>query len=307
MVQATSTAETTSLPEQLANTVILDKSKITHLIFIDIWRSYEGLGDEVMVASLPEAFLHNSQQVWLQPEINVTQAQLSEFQQYFPKITPLILDRNSKIMRSLNVWKSPYHVLLQGNKKLFSGDGNALTTYISKEYLHDGAIIAAPIKQAQKPSAFVVNNVIATDKNQVLKLHKPMPGDHAPDFSLPSMQGQFITLQTVLNNLITNKTLSIVFMDSLCPMPHFPDCQQKLAQLNKLVEDNKDRQWLGIISSFYVNEDSAEQFSKKFDINMPLIFDHKNATFKAYDVYATPYQVDVNSEGTITSRTSQLH
>jgi len=302
---ATLAEEIINFPEMIEKHVVVDKSKITHLVFIDLWRSYGGQGDENLVAKLPHSFLGDSQQIWLQPEINVTQAQLSEFQKYFPKVTPLILDRGSKISQKFTVWQSPYHVLLKNNKQLFSGDKKALVRFMANKYPQDKLAVSELNKLLDAPSLTVVKKIAKKTNKDELK--KPMPGDNAPHFSTLSMQGELITLLKTLKNVGIDKPLSIIFMDSLCPMPHYPGCQKKFAQLNELVKNNSDRQWLGIISSFYVNEDSARQFSKRFALKVPLIFDQGNAIFKAYDIYATPYQVDVNSDGIITTRTDQMH
>ncbi|NQZ80552.1 MAG: redoxin domain-containing protein [Colwellia sp.] len=302
---ATLAEERLHFPETIEKHVMLDKSKITHLVFIDLWRSYGGQGDEGLVAKLPQNFLNDSQQIWLQPEINVTQAQLSEFQKYFPKVTPLILDRGSRISQQFNVWQSPYHVLFKNNKQLFSGEKKALIRFITDKYPQDKVAINELNKLLDTPSAIVDKKVVKQPKNA--KLKKPIPGDDAPHFSTQSMKGELITLSQTLKNLTLDKPLSIIFMDSLCPMPHYPGCQKKFVQLNELVKNNKDRLWLGVISSFYVNEDAARQFAKSFDLKIPLIFDQGNSIFKAYDIYATPYQVDVNSDGTIVVRTDQLH
>ena len=126
--------------------IAIDENKLTHLVFIDVWRSYEGKGDEEMIAALPEEFLAQSQQIWIQPEINVTAAQLTEFQQYFSQVKPLVIDKQFALMRSLNVWQSPFHVVIQGNKNIFSGDATALTNFIAKKYSID---VAADIPKVE--------------------------------------------------------------------------------------------------------------------------------------------------------------
>jgi len=114
--------------------ITLDNTKITHLVFIDVWRAYSWQGDDKIVAALPAIFLKQSQQIWIQPEINVTKAQLTEFQQALTHITPLVLDTRFNLMRSLNIWSSPFHVLIQGNKRLFSGDAAALTSFVKNRF-----------------------------------------------------------------------------------------------------------------------------------------------------------------------------
>jgi len=301
--------ELINFPDAIETHVGVDKSKITHLVFIDLWRSYGGQGDESLVANLPKSFLDDSQQIWLQPEINVTQAQLSEFQTHFPKLTPLILDRGSKITQEFNVWQTPYHVLLKNNKPLFSGEKKALIRFIASKYPQDSRALNELTKQLDSQSSAADSKATTemAKQQKLAKFKKPLPGDEAPHFSTLSMRGEQVSLPNTLKNLAEDKPLSIIFMDSLCPMPHYPNCKEKLSKLNELVSNDKDRQWLGIVSSFYVNEDLVKKFAKTFAINIPLIFDQGNAIFNAYDIYASPYQIDVNSDGTIATRTDQLH
>jgi peroxiredoxin len=285
--------------------VVLDNNKLTHLIFIDIWRSYEGKGDEKLIATLPKQFLHQSQQVWLQPEVNVTKAHLTEFQQHFPSVTPLILDQQFLIMRALNVWQSPYHVLMQGNEKLFSGDDTQLLLYLSKRY--DDVI--KNHKDINKKTLSIATETTANNAtNSTVKMVKPIPpkkpiiGDKAPSFSGITLTGKKVTLADALVKLTEKMPLNLVFLDALCPMPHFPGCEEKLTQLNKLVAADNKRQWLGVVNSYYVNEEYAQGFADTFNLKIPLLFDQDNTIYRAYDVYASPYLIQINQLGFIESR-----
>lgn len=289
--------------------VEIDKGKTTHYVFIDLWRSYEGKGDEEMMASLPDKFLQLSQQIWVQPEVNVTKAQLKEFQGYFPKVMPLVLDQQFTIMRGLGVWQSPFHVLIKDNKKVFSGDQQALRTFISKTYsveVNEGSeeqekanvIAVSEDSQIEKSATKVVN---------ASKLHKPVKGDKAPQFSAKTLTGEKVNLADMLVKISNKKPLNLIFMDALCPMPHFPDCAAKLRQVNELIMADKSRQWLGVVNSYYVDEAYALAFSKTFTLKLPLIFDQDNSIYRAYDVYASPYQVKINKQGIIESRGDLLN
>lgn len=295
--------------------IVQDKNKITHLIFIDLWRSYEGRGDEEMLASLPEQFLQLSQQIWLQPEINVTKAQLAEFQQYFPQVTPLVLDHNFALMRAFKVWQAPFHVLLEGKQQLFFGDSDALALYMAEKYpAQNRAKLTANDQQSDQHNdvnASPADKLVATshrvESTDNDAQTKPLPGYNAPEFWVQSMADQPLVLSSLLAKLSQDQPLSLVFIDSLCPMPHFPGCEDKLAKLMTLIENDRQRQWLGIVNSYYINQQSAELFAKRFKLDLPLVFDHQNKIFKAYEVHATPYQIDINSTGVILSRSEQLH
>lgn len=276
------------------DTIQLQKNKISHLVFMDIWASYGGEGAETDVAQLPEHFLKSSQQIWVQPEINVTPAQMAEFQGYYPQVTPFVLDKSFKLMRANGVWQSPYHVLREGDKTLYAGDFSGLKRYLNiaegTESTNNQITQSTEGSEAQEKSAK------ANKTYQKLNI-----GDIAPKFMGTTLKGKTIDLQQPLNSL-DNKPVSLVFVDSLCPMPHFPGCEQKLAQLNKNISASPNRQWIGIVSSFYVDQDFVSGFSERFQLQLPLIFDQDNQIFEQYGVHATPYQIDISRNGTIQSR-----
>ncbi|MDP2562661.1 peroxiredoxin [Psychrobium sp. 1_MG-2023] len=291
-------------------TIARDKSKMTHLVFIDIWRSYGGQGDEEVVNSLPKAFLQQSQQIWLQPEINVTQAQLIEFQQHFQQVSPLVFDRQFKLMRAFGVWQSPFHVLIQGNQQIFSGDAKALRQFIDNKYGEQSRLsIASKNDKKREPQHAEEKLPVEEGYSAVVKSikpHKPRVGDTAPTFSTHSLQGNPLTLDSMLAKLPKGDSLNLVFIDALCPMPQFPNCESKLKKLKKLVADNPQRKWLGVVNSYYVDEAYVKQFSNKFELKIPLAFDAENAIYKAYDVYASPYQIKVNHLGRIELRSDVM-
>lgn len=286
--------------------VVLEKNKLTHLIFQEIWSSYEGQGEEARVAALPKVFADNSQQIWIQPEINVTVAQLTEFQGYYPQVRPLVLDRGFSLMRSLKRWDLPLHVILKDGKKVFSGNGDELTA-ISAEHFNNQQTINNWSQTANALVAKVANN---TDKkifsiNDAIspRYHKPKQGEQAPVFSAKTMKGEVVSLM----GLSYNKPLSLIFIDSLCPMPHFPGCEAKLASINELVASDTSREWLGVVSSYYVSEEIVQQFRAKFKLTLPLIFDIDNQIYQLYGVHASPYQIDISRNGNIRSRGTEIH
>jgi peroxiredoxin len=290
--------------------ITLDNTKITHLVFIDVWRAYAGQGDDKIVAALPAMFLKQSQQIWIQPEINVTKAQLTEFQQALTHITPLVLDTKFSLMRSLNIWSSPFHVLIQGNKRLFSGDAAALTTFVSNRFGSPEKQSKQALLPEQKSTSLSAEKAQENSKSKNIsaeKPHKPLMGDKAPRFSLKSIKGEQVTLSSALKKLSGKQPLNLVFLDALCPMPQFPGCEQKIARLNNLIKEDRSKQWLAVINSYYVNEDYVKGFIDKFALTMPILFDHNNTIYRAYDVYASPYLIKVNQQGIIESRSSEFN
>jgi len=296
--------------------VELQNSKLTHLVFQEIWSSYEGLGEEGRIAELPKVFLANSQQVWVQPGINVTQAQLIEYQGYFPQVKPLVLDRGYHLMRSMGGWDLPLHVILKDGKKVFSGNSEELTAY-SKQYFSTQAVASQWLKTDADTLAMNVQSALDVEGVDSIKTmasislpdasskqySKPGVGDKAPLFTAKTMTGKTVSLM----GLSYNKPLSLVFLDSLCPMPHFPECEIKIEQLGDLVARDYSRVWLGVVSSFYVNKEVVQQFRDKFELTLPLVFDIDNKIFQSYGVHASPYQIDISHDGSIRSRGNEIH
>ena len=291
----------------------LKEDTVTHFIFQNIWSSYEGQGEEARVAALPKNFLANSQQIWVQPDLNVTEAQLAEYQGYFPQVAPLVLDRGFNLMRSFGGWDLPLHIILKNGKKVFSGGGDELSTlskahFSSSVAMRDWLSTNVTVASNANETNTVKVGRIKTAKFTITEAanshyYKPEKGDQAPLFTGKTMSGNSVSLI----GLSYNKPLSLVFVDSLCPMPHFPDCEAKLKILNDLVANDTSREWIGIVSSYYVNEEIAQQFRDKYQLKMPLIFDTDNQIFQSYGVHASPYQIDIDSEGIIRSRGAKIH
>lgn len=284
----------------LGERVNLDKNKVTHLVFMDLWEIYEGKGVDTDVAALPESFLKSSQQVWVQPEINVTRAQLAEFQQYYPQVKPLVLDDSFTLFRANGVWQSPYHVLIKDGGTVFSGNLSALRRFLNVDDVRevDGVNDKTASQQAEVSSS-------VSPVNRSASYMKLKVGDTAPAFSGETLSGAKKSLHSTIND-VEEGGVSLVFLDSLCPMPHFPQCETKLAALNQKINEDPQRTWLGVVNSFYVDADFARQFAERFDLRLPLIFDQGNQIFSQYGVHATPYQVDVSRNGVVEYRGEHL-
>lgn len=293
-------ATITELKTFTGDEVVIEKDKLTHLIFMDAWSIYGGSGDDTLVGKLPAPFLQTSQQVWIQPAMNVTLAQLAEFQGYFPSVSPLVLDHGFKLMRDFGIWNSPHHILLQGNKAVFSGTNDDLKQYTQKNFSTAQALTQwrnsklAAVDLA--PKAQAVQKVSFAKASSYYK--KPAVGSKAPAVSATTLAGRKVSASALLQD----KPVTLVFVDALCPMPQLPGCEAKLSALNKQIAADDSRHWLGVISSYYVSEDVARVFTEKFKLSLPLIFDTDNTIFKAFDVHATPYVIDLSKEGLIASR-----
>ncbi|KDM92473.1 peroxiredoxin family protein [Photobacterium galatheae] len=286
--------------QTLAGTPVqLNENRITHLVFIEIWASYAGSGPEAFVASLPESFQKRTDRIWVQPEINVTRAQLLEFQGYYPQVAPIVLDRGRHLLTGFGLWQTPAHVLIEKGKVVFSGSNEALL-----DYLEPGRKTAEA--KAQTWDALQPPTTAASTPVKAKPYVVPHVGDTAPLFQRQTMSDQPVSLAALLQQGQAQQPVSLVFLDALCPMPHFPDCEQKIAQWKQLMAKDSSRQWVGVISGYYIDASIASAFAEKFGLTAPLIFDTDNSVFTQYGIHATPYQVDVGSQGRILYRGDQL-
>jgi|GEM_PF-1077149 len=271
----------------------IDRSKTTHWIFINLWDIYEGNGTDTVLANLPTEFLESSQAVWVQPEINVTRAQLKEFQQYYPNVTPLVFDTSNKIAHSKQVWQSPFHILEKNGKQVFTGNTAALNAYLG---IANGS-------DAQSNSAGI-SKLNTHDVNRPYSY--PTPGKRAPDFEAIDLTGKTLSLEHILAKRTDKGNISLIFLDSLCPMPHFPNCEAKMAQIAQLTRLHKNRQWIGIASSFYVDANVVKTFADTHGFHFPILFDEGNRIHASYGVNSSPYRIDLDAGGLIHSRGSKF-
>ncbi len=126
---------------------------------------------------------------------------------------------------------------------------------------------------------------------------KPLPGDSAPAFSATSLKGNTVNLEQY-----RGQPVSLVFLDSLCPMPHWPDCESQLAKVQKLSARDQKNQWVGVVKGFYVDQAWVKTFAERWQLEFPVIWDQDNKIFSTYKVFGNPYQIWVDEQGRIQSR-----
>lgn len=111
--------------------LVLPETGWVHLVFFDLWASYGDNSVRQTIAALPESFNKQTTTVWIQPRMNVTDAQLHEFQQQFTEVSPLVVDEGFELMRRYGHWQLPAHVILHNGDTVFSGNSHALQDYVT--------------------------------------------------------------------------------------------------------------------------------------------------------------------------------
>lgn len=95
-----------------------------------------------------------------------------------------------------------------------------------------------------------------------------------------------------------NQHVRLIFLDALCPMPHFPDCEKNIETIRRKIDSNNDHAYV-IYNSFYVSPEEAQLFSEKQRLNLPAVFDHQQTLFDQLGVYSTPYLIILTKDGGI--------
>ncbi|WDD98030.1 TlpA family protein disulfide reductase [Thalassomonas actiniarum] len=119
----------------------------------------------------------------------------------------------------------------------------------------------------------------------------------------PGIHGQTLNKKAFDYSGGSDKPLVLMFADSLCPLPHFPNCQQEIAEFNRLARKYADKlDWLQVVKGYYVDEAHVKRYIERFAITAPSIWDRKNKIFTDYQVFANPYVVVINRRGEIVFR-----
>lgn len=112
---------------------------------------------------------------------------------------------------------------------------------------------------------------------------------------MEDINGQTLSLFT------STQQVRLLFLDALCPMPHFPNCEQNLQTIREKLKHNSDHTYL-VYNSFYVTAETAAGFSRRHQLDIPAVFDKKQTLFDHFEVYSTPYLIILDKEGNIEYR-----
>jgi len=274
------------------------ETKMKHLVFIDVWQYFSD--QQTPLTDWLSAQNSEEYQVqYVQPNINVTRDILAQAQQAFPVLGDLYLDENYQLMRQYGVWQMPYHVILQNDQTVFKGNDTDLARYLVAEQLINQEQLTAvhhllqDLTHENKPqpsqTQFVKQAPVArVDENDI-----------APNFKGHTLSAEPINLNSRLTNLQADEHLSLVFVDSLCPMPQFAGCEASLARLAK----RKDNNTLIVVNGYYVDEHHVKQFIAANKLSQPVLWDQHNHIFNQYGVLATVTEIRINKNGRVIRRT----
>ncbi|MEI5640073.1 MULTISPECIES: TlpA family protein disulfide reductase [unclassified Pseudoalteromonas] len=96
----------------------------------------------------------------------------------------------------------------------------------------------------------------------------------------------------------------LFFSDSLCPFQHIPDCEIRIKQNNQLVDSSR-YPVVTLIKPFYVEEQNARDYQRRFKIEHDIVFDHHNEVFSQFEIRELPYWVVQDKHGDVIYRGNQ--
>lgn len=107
-----------------------------------------------------------------------------------------------------------------------------------------------------------------------------------------------------LLQVVAEGEVTLIFLDALCPMPHFPGCEDFLQSINEYAP-NKGATTYAVFNTLYVDEATVNDFAQKHNIVFPIIIDGDMSLHDEYGVYATPYVISLNA-GQVTERGNRI-
>ena len=121
----------------------------------------------------------------------------------------------------------------------------------------------------------------------------PREGFPAPDFSLPTLDGEEVTLSDLRGQVVV-----INLWTSWCP-----PCREEMPALEVVYGQYREEGLvvLGVNSTFQDNEEAAASFVRELGLTFPILLDRSGAASRRYQLQALPTTYFVDRQGIIRS------
>ena len=141
------------------------------------------------------------------------------------------------------------------------------------------ACAAVVVFLALRPASSALSPVVWTEPSANPLSKVLQPGEAAPDFALPTVEGGMVELST-----LQGKSALLVFVNAECPY-----CQKLQKELEAFAL-NADQQLVFICTG----EEGARKISETYSFTYPVLIDSAGAIAQAYKTPGVPtvYQVD---------------
>jgi peroxiredoxin len=119
--------------------------------------------------------------------------------------------------------------------------------------------------------------------------HAAAIGDQAPDFTLPTLSGETVSLDS-----LKGKVLLLNFWASWCT-----PCQEELPEFQKFHQKYQDRGFSVVGINIDKRQAKAEKFVELFGLTFPVVLDPDSATIREYKGRSMPISYLVDQQGVI--------
>ena len=135
-----------------------------------------------------------------------------------------------------------------------------------------------------RPSSPAISPVVWTEPSANPLSEVLQPGEAAPDFALPTVEGGIVELST-----LQGKSALLVFVNAECPY-----CQKLNKQLEAF-ELNADQQLVFICTG----EEGARKIGETYSFTYPVLIDSASAVSQAYKTPGVPTVYQINAQGKV--------
>ncbi|MXX40416.1 MAG: TlpA family protein disulfide reductase [Gemmatimonadetes bacterium] len=135
-----------------------------------------------------------------------------------------------------------------------------------------------------RPASSAISPVVWTEPSANPLSKVLQPGEAAPDFALPTVEGGMVALST-----LQGKSALLVFVNAECPY-----CE-KLNKELEAFELNADQQLVFICTG----EEGARKISETYSFTYPVLIDSAGAVSQAYKTPGVPTVYQINAQGNV--------
>ena len=138
---------------------------------------------------------------------------------------------------------------------------------------------------------WIWHSALPVDASSGGRIASPRKGFYAPDFSLPTLSGEVITLSE-----LHGQPVLINLWATWCP-----PCRAEMPDLQAIYETYQEQGFLvlAINATYQDSPASVSAFVEEYELTFPILMDHDGETARQYQMRALPTSFFVDREGII--------